>query len=58
MEKMNRRHFFYAAGMAVTATQATRVLGANDRIRVGMVGLGKRGNAHIRFYGLIPECEI
>ena len=44
--------------MAITAAQATRVMGANDRIRVGLVGLGNRGTAHIKFYGAIEDCEI
>jgi predicted dehydrogenase len=58
MQRFNRRHFFYAAGAALSAAQATRVMGANDRIRLGLVGLGNRGTAHIRFFGSIEECEI
>ena len=38
MSPLNRRHFFHAAGMAIAAFQATRVMGANDRIQVGVVG--------------------
>ncbi len=36
---MNRRHFFQGA---LTAAAATRVFGANDRIRLGVIGLGGR----------------
>ena len=46
MKLVNRRHFFHAAGLAITAAEATRVMGANDRIRLGLVGLGNRGSAH------------
>jgi predicted dehydrogenase len=58
MNSINRRHFFHAAGMAIAASQASRVMGANDRIHVGVVGLGHRGNAHLGFYGSLEECEI
>lgn len=36
---INRRHFFLGA---CTAAAATRVFGANDRLRIGFVGLGRR----------------
>src|SRR5438270_12701195 len=42
---MNRREFSrtaFAVG-AVSAWNATRVLGANDRIRMGLIGSGGRG---------------
>ncbi|HWB85731.1 MAG TPA: Gfo/Idh/MocA family oxidoreductase [Bryobacteraceae bacterium] len=42
---MNRREFTrttFALG-AITAASATRVLGANDRIRMGLIGAGGRG---------------
>jgi predicted dehydrogenase len=35
-----------------------RVLGANDRVRVGIVGLRGRGENHIRGYGALPNVEI
>ena len=40
MTTSTRRNFFYSAGAALTAAQATRVLGANDRIQVAIIGLG------------------
>ncbi len=46
MKKLNRRDFgrtMAAAGVA-TAFTNLRVLGANDRIRLGFVGLGNRGD--------------
>jgi predicted dehydrogenase len=39
---MNRRHFIIATGM--TALASTRVLGANDTLRVGVIGAGGRMN--------------
>jgi len=44
--------------MALTAAQATRVMGANDRIQVGIVGLGGRGQDHIKTYLTLPEANI
>jgi len=32
--------------------------GANDRIRIGIVGLGGRGSDHQRAYSTIPEARI
>jgi len=46
MSKLTRRQFsqtIAAAGVA-TALGATRVTGANDRIRIGFIGLGNRGD--------------
>ena len=39
---MNRRHFITAAGFS--ALSATRVFGASERIRVGVIGVGGRSN--------------
>ncbi|HKX32206.1 MAG TPA: Gfo/Idh/MocA family oxidoreductase [Blastocatellia bacterium] len=33
-----------AAGLTITAALSRRVLGANDRLRVGLIGCGARGN--------------
>ena len=46
MSKLTRRQFsqsIAAAGVA-TALGATRVAGANDRVRIGFIGLGNRGD--------------
>src|SRR4051794_26122516 len=59
MNPLTRRYFFHSAGMALTAAQATRVMGANDRIHVGIVGLGNRGRAHLDTYlTLTDESNI
>ncbi len=58
MTTLSRRYFFHSAGMALTAAQATRVMGANDRIQVGIVGLGGRGQDHIKTYLTLPEANI
>jgi predicted dehydrogenase len=35
-----------------------RILGANDRVRVAIVGLRGRGESHIKGYGALPNVEI
>jgi len=43
MNQWTRRDFAQAAG-AATALSYSRVLGANDRVRMGYIGLGNRGD--------------
>jgi predicted dehydrogenase len=53
-----RRHFAKAAAAAI-ATSQFPILGANDRVNVGIVGLGGRGNDHIGFYGTLDsDCRM
>ena len=55
----NRRTFIKTAGAAaLTAAQWSRVMGANDRIHVGVIGLGGRGQDHVRNYLQIPGAQI
>src|SRR5947207_745172 len=44
-----RRQFVKAAAAAI-ATAQFPILGANDRVNVGIVGLGGRGTDHIEYY--------
>src|SRR2546423_1372717 len=54
----DRRTFVKTAAAAI-ATSAFPILGANDRVRVGIVGLGGRGNDHINYYSKLPgDCRI
>src|SRR5574340_437977 len=55
MSQISRRSFFQGAALAASAS---RVMGANDRIRVGLVGLGGRGGAHMRGYSSMSDCQI
>lgn len=61
LDKPERRSFLktsaVAAGIA-TAASATRVLGANDRIRVAVIGVRGRGWDHVKGYKPIPGVEI
>jgi predicted dehydrogenase len=51
MDQSPARRQFVKAAAAAIATAQFPILGANDRINIGIVGLGGRGNDHIGFYG-------
>jgi predicted dehydrogenase len=55
MKDISRRTFFQGAAIALSAT---RVIGANDRINVGLIGIGGRGTDHLNAYVKIQECQI
>jgi predicted dehydrogenase len=53
-----RRQITRLAAAAI-ATSRFPILGANDRVNLGIVGLGGRGNNHIDFYATLePDCRI
>ena len=52
-----------AAGMTIGTTELgaasyNRVIGANDRIRVGFIGVGNRGSQVLKLFMSEPDCEI
>src|SRR5450631_1376775 len=60
---IDRRDFLKTTGKAITVGAATlalggRVLGANDRVRVGICGLRGRGNDHIHGFARVPGADI
>lgn len=55
----NPRRTFVKTAAAAIATARFPILGANDRVNLGLVGLGGRGNDHMNFYGkLSTEARI
>ena len=55
---LSRRHFLAATGAAVTAGLVSRTAaGANDRIRVGMIGTGGRCGSHIGELGKLRDSH-
>ena len=59
--RMSRRTFAttsMAAAFSMTTLPATRVLGANDRVRLGVIGTGNRGRQVMEFFVQQPDCEI
>jgi predicted dehydrogenase len=65
---LNRREFLesgvssgaYLSGLSAlgTLTQPARVLGANDRVRVAVVGVRGQGFGHIQGYAKVPGVEV
>jgi len=47
-----------AAATVATASSANKVLGANDRVRVAVIGVRGRGWDHVKGYRPIPNVEI
>ena len=56
----HRRAFLKTlAGTALsTAASSRRILGANDRVRVGIIGNGLIGKRHLIDFKGQPDCEI
>jgi len=52
------RRSFIAASAAVRARSAGRIMGANDRVRVGLIGCGGISVADTRAFCAHPEVEI
>jgi len=60
MSKITRRDFGKATALAgvATALSAGRVIGASDRIRVGFIGLGNRGDQVLSAFLEHKDCEV
>jgi predicted dehydrogenase len=60
MTKMSRRGFSKAAALASvgTALAAGRARGANERIRVGFIGVGNRGDQVLDGFLRHRDCEV
>jgi len=53
-----RRAFLKAVAGVATAASQRRVLGANDRVRVGVIGVGLIGKRHLLDFLAEPDCEV
>ncbi len=47
-----------AAAAALASTAPARAFGANRRVRVGVIGCGGQGRAHIRALGSLADAEL
>jgi predicted dehydrogenase len=66
--KTTRRKFITQTGMItagiglgvnpISAISYNRIIGANDKIRVGFIGVGNRGTQLLRIFMDQPDCEI
>ncbi|MDQ2900461.1 MAG: Gfo/Idh/MocA family oxidoreductase [Acidobacteriota bacterium] len=58
---MDRRTFLSASTAAAISTKrafGSRVLGANDRINMAVVGVRSRGREHLNVYGTLPNSTV
>lgn len=55
---ITRRKFVKTSAMGLTALSASRVMGANGRIRVGVIGVGLIGRILTRGFVSQPDVEI
>lgn len=46
------------AGLLTSASSYARVIGANDRVRIGLAGAGARGGEHVGFIKKVPNVDI
>ncbi len=59
MRAINRRQFTTASAAAgLTALGASKVLGANDRVRLGFIGLGNRGDQVLDAFLPHKDAEV
>ncbi|MBI3666818.1 MAG: Gfo/Idh/MocA family oxidoreductase [Acidobacteria bacterium] len=53
----SRRAFLQTAATGLGAASASRVLSANDRIRLGAIGTGSRGSYLMKILNTLPDIE-
>jgi hypothetical protein len=58
MNTLSRRDFTKTLAVAATALSASRVVGANDRIRLGFIGLGNRGDQVLDAFLPHADAEV
>ncbi|MFB0552520.1 MAG: Gfo/Idh/MocA family protein [Phycisphaerae bacterium] len=61
MKRLTRRTFMkrsLAGGIAMTFAPYGRVLGANDDVRVAVVGFRSQGSNHIKWFSKIPGVRV
>lgn len=57
---ISRRHFLYASGLtlASSALSAKKIAGANETVRLGLIGCGQRSAGLVREFMKIPNVEF
>jgi len=58
MQNTSRRLFLNTSVLALGGLASSRCLGANERVRIGVIGLGGRGMAVAKWFSKIPDVEI
>ena len=55
---MNRRSFFGAATAAGLAAAQTKPVSANDKVNIGMIGVGGRGRGLLRTFSGLSDVDV
>jgi predicted dehydrogenase len=55
---LSRRDLVRAGVATMTASSYSRVLGANERIRIAVIGCGSRGTGQVRTFQNFEQCEV
>lgn len=55
---MNRRYFLGAAAMAGAAASRSLAVAANEKVNVGLIGVGGRGRGLTRAFNDLPEVNV
>src|ERR1700691_3929481 len=50
---MERRAFLVGAGLVSMGARA-----ANDKVGIGVIGIGGRGRDHLKYYSKLPEARV
>jgi len=61
MSEVNRRYFLMSSGLAAAtplAARASSLNGANNRVRVAIIGVKGRGNEHIRGFSALSKDNV
>ncbi|MHC4119989.1 MAG: Gfo/Idh/MocA family protein [Planctomycetota bacterium] len=58
MKSLSRRTFLKSTALAGASLTTSRVLGANDDIRVAIIGLGNKGGQHVKVFSSMPGCRV
>jgi predicted dehydrogenase len=58
MDNSTRRSFIQAGAAMAVGAQASRILGANDRVNVAIIGLGGRGTNHVDSYVKVTNGRV
>src|SRR5579871_6278897 len=53
-----KRRTFLAGAAGAALLRPERILGANDRVRIGVCGLRGRGIDHIKHFSKLPGVEL
>ncbi|MEE8577973.1 MAG: Gfo/Idh/MocA family oxidoreductase [candidate division Zixibacteria bacterium] len=58
MKSLSRRTFLKSTALAGASLATSRVLGANNDIRVAIIGLGNKGGSHVKAFKSMRGCRV